>query len=57
MNACAHPVHRACAGNPHGPSLVHLLEVIGKEKTLGLQIESCHRIGPIVLPAYFAENL
>ncbi len=24
----------ACTGNPHGPSLYHLLEVIGKAKTL-----------------------
>ena len=32
--------HRlACAGNPNGPSLYHLLEVIGKEKALG-RIES-----------------
>ena len=30
-----HPVRLACAGNPSGPSLYHLLEVIGEEKTLG----------------------
>ena len=30
-----HPVRLACTGNPNGPSLYHLLEVIGKEKTLG----------------------
>jgi glutamyl-tRNA synthetase len=29
-----HPVRLACTGNPSGPSLYHLLEVIGKEKTL-----------------------
>jgi len=27
-------VRLACTGNPSGPSLYHLLEVIGKEKTL-----------------------
>ena len=30
-----HPTRLACTGNPSGPSLYHLLEVIGKEKTLG----------------------
>jgi len=30
-----HPVRLACTGNPSGPSLYHLLEVIGKEKTVG----------------------
>jgi glutamyl-tRNA synthetase len=29
-----HPTRLACTGNPNGPSLYHLLEVIGKEKTL-----------------------
>jgi glutamyl-tRNA synthetase len=29
-----HPVRLACTGNSSGPSLYHLLEVIGKEKTL-----------------------
>ncbi len=27
-------VRLACTGNPHGPSLYHLLEVLGKAKTL-----------------------
>lgn len=26
-----HPVRRACTGNPSGPSLYHLLEVMEKE--------------------------
>src|SRR6185437_13856660 len=30
-----HPVRLAVTGNSSGPSLYHLLEVIGKEKTLG----------------------
>jgi glutamyl-tRNA synthetase len=30
-----HPVRLAVTGNPSGPSLYHLLEVIGKEKALG----------------------
>jgi glutamyl-tRNA synthetase len=34
-----HPVRLACTGNPAGPSLYHLLEVIGKDKTLA-RIES-----------------
>jgi glutamyl-tRNA synthetase len=29
-----HPVRLACTGNPHGPSLYHLLEVLGREQTL-----------------------
>jgi glutamyl-tRNA synthetase len=29
-----HPVRLACTGNSSGPSLYHLLEVIGKEKTM-----------------------
>ena len=29
-----HPVRLACTGNSSGPSLYHLLEVIGKEKAL-----------------------
>jgi glutamyl-tRNA synthetase len=33
--ALVHPVRLACTGNPHGPSLYHLLEVMGKERTLG----------------------
>jgi glutamyl/glutaminyl-tRNA synthetase len=29
-----HPIRLACTGNPAGPSLYHLMEVLGKEKTL-----------------------
>jgi glutamyl/glutaminyl-tRNA synthetase len=29
-----HPIRLACTGNPSGPSLYHLLEVIGKEKVM-----------------------
>jgi len=29
-----HPTRLACTGNPHGPSLYHLLEVLGKEKVM-----------------------
>jgi glutamyl-tRNA synthetase len=29
-----HPVRLACTGNPSGPSLYHLLEVLGKKKAL-----------------------
>jgi glutamyl-tRNA synthetase len=29
-----HPMRLAVTGNPHGPSLYHLLEVLGKEKSL-----------------------
>ena len=29
-----HPVRLACTGNPSGPSLYHLLEVLGKEKVI-----------------------
>lgn len=34
-----HPTRLACPGNPNGPSLYHLLEVLGKEKVMG-RIES-----------------
>jgi len=30
-----HPVRLACTGNASGPSLYHLLEVLGKEKAMG----------------------
>ncbi len=29
-----HPIRLACTGNPAGPSLYHLMEVLGKDKTL-----------------------
>jgi glutamyl/glutaminyl-tRNA synthetase len=29
-----HPTRLTVTGNPHGPSLYHLLEVLGKEKSL-----------------------
>jgi glutamyl-tRNA synthetase len=35
VGVLVHPVRLACTGNPNGPSLYHLLEVMGKEKTLG----------------------
>ena len=35
VGVLVHPVRLACTGNPNGPSLYHLLEVIGKEKALG----------------------
>ncbi len=34
VGVLVHPVRLACTGNPNGPSLYHLLEVIGKEKSL-----------------------
>jgi glutamyl-tRNA synthetase len=30
-----HPTRLACTGNPNGPSLYHLLEVLGKKKVIG----------------------
>jgi glutamyl-tRNA synthetase len=30
-----HPKRLAATGNPNGPSLYHLLEVLGKEKVMG----------------------
>lgn len=32
--ALVHPARLACAGKPAGPSLYHLMEVLGKERTL-----------------------
>ena len=34
VGVLVHPVRLACTGSPNGPSLYHLLEVIGKEKAL-----------------------
>jgi glutamyl-tRNA synthetase len=34
VGVLVHPVRLACTGAPHGPSLYHLLEVIGKDKTI-----------------------
>ncbi|HTB84816.1 MAG TPA: glutamate--tRNA ligase family protein [Candidatus Sulfotelmatobacter sp.] len=34
VGVLVHPVRLAATGQPHGPSLYHLLEVLGKEKTL-----------------------
>ena len=30
-----HPIRLACTGNSAGPSLYHLMEVLGKEKVMG----------------------
>jgi glutamyl-tRNA synthetase len=34
VGVLVHPARLACTGNPSGPSLYHLLEVLGKEKVL-----------------------
>ena len=34
MKMISNPTRLAATGQPHGPSLYHLLEVLGKEKTL-----------------------
>ena len=34
MKMIPNPTRLATTGQPHGPSLYHLLEVLGKEKTL-----------------------
>ena len=44
-----HPMRLACTGNPHGPSLYHLLEVLGTEKVL-------QRIGKLKKQAAVAHN-
>ena len=40
-----HPVRLACTGNPSGPSLYHLLEVIGKEKVLARIEQAIQQLG------------
>ena len=35
VGVLVHPTRLAATGNPNGPSLYHLLEVMGREKTLG----------------------
>ncbi len=34
VGVLVHPVRLACTGNLNGPSLYHLLEVVGKEKMM-----------------------
>ena len=40
-----HPVRLACTGSPSGPSLYHLLEVIGKEVALARMERALAAIG------------
>lgn len=40
-----HPVRLACTGNPSGPSLYHLLEVIGKGKVMARLEQGIKQIG------------
>src|SRR6266496_5468456 len=40
-----HPVRLAVTGNPSGPSLYHLLEVMGKEKVMARIERVCERLG------------
>ncbi len=40
-----HPTRLAVTGNPHGPSLYHLLEVLGKEKSLARIERALSQIG------------
>jgi glutamyl-tRNA synthetase len=35
VGVLVHPARLACTGNPNGPSLYHLLEVMGKAKVIG----------------------
>jgi glutamyl/glutaminyl-tRNA synthetase len=42
-----HPTRLAVTGNPHGPSLYHLLEVLEKEKTLARIERALARFGEI----------
>ena len=39
------PCRLATTGQPHGPSLYHLLEVLGKEKTLARMERAMVSIG------------
>ena len=45
VGVLVHPVRLACTGNPNGPSLYHLLEVIGKEKVMGRIERAMNQIG------------
>jgi glutamyl-tRNA synthetase len=40
-----HPVRLACTGNPSGPSLYHLLEVLGRKETLARMDRALGQIG------------
>ena len=43
--ALVHPTRLACTGNPAGPSLYHLLEVLGKDRVLQRMDKAMERIG------------
>ena len=47
MNAgvLIHPTRLACTGHPHGPSLYHLMEVLGKEKVMARLEQGLARMG------------
>lgn len=45
VGVLVHPTRLACTGNPNGPSLYHLLEVLGKEKTLFRLEQAIRRLG------------
>lgn len=40
-----HPVRIAVSGIPHGPSLFHMLEVLGKERVAGRMTSTLERLG------------
>jgi nondiscriminating glutamyl-tRNA synthetase len=46
VGVLVHPTRLACTGTPSGPSLYHLMEIIGKERTLERLNRALARIGP-----------
>jgi glutamyl-tRNA synthetase len=44
VGVLVHPTRLACTGAPSGPSLYHLMEIIGRERTLGRLNGAIHKI-------------
>ena len=45
VGVLVHPTRLACTGAPSGPSLYHLMEIIGKERTLERISRAVAKIG------------
>ena len=45
MGVLVHPTRLACCGKPAGPSLYHLIAILGKQRTLERMDRALERIG------------
>jgi Anticodon binding domain len=51
------PVRLAATGSPHGPSLYHLLEIIGRDKTLARIEKALNNVGFSQVPKMFIRRI